>query len=225
MHPIGWVFCGVSADGEKIVSLKIATKTTVWFLILAGAVLLFDFIATMHGLLFVAAITAVISGWLLLYQIVAGIELRRPMVRPVVVEAKRHRVRARGSWRRKPQPVSDVPEYIDSCPTTCLPVPSYAPQPGGPAQWSPTPQIAKGAQPKATPSMHAIAEAATTGGGPVKADAISVLCNLGYTKSDARRSVAMVQIENPHAELDELVRNALALLVSPLVVNQSAAVN
>jgi len=161
-------------------SLKIATKTTVWFLILAGAVLLFDFIATMHGLLFVAAITAVISGWLLLYQIVAGIELRRPMVRPVVFTIKKSR----------------------------RPTPSM-------------PQIATATQPATVekPSTHSIAPA------PVKADAISVLCNLGYTKSDARRSVAMVQIENPHAELDELVRNALALLVSPLVVNQSAAVN
>ena len=193
MHPIEWVFCGVSADGEKIVSLKIATKTTVWFLILAGAVLLFDFIATMHGLLFVAAITAVISGWLLLYQIVAGIELRRGLLRPMVVIAKKNRP----AWRRpgsSSEPVRPVPH---------------------------TPQIATATQPAVVekPSTHSIAPA------PVKADAISVLCNLGYTKSDARRSVAMVQIENPHAELDELVRNALALLVSPLVVNQSAAVN
>lgn len=201
-------------------SLKIAAKTTVCFLVLAGAVLLFDFIATMHGWLFAAAIATVVIGWVLLYQIVAGIELRRPLVRPAVVATKKQRA----AWRRKPQPVSDVPEYVDSCPLTCLPVPSYTQQPG-PATWSPNPQIAKGAQPKATPSMHAIAEAAPTGGGPVKADAISVLCNLGYPKSDARRSVAMVQIENPHADLDELVRNALTLLVSPRVVNHSAAVN
>lgn len=192
-------------DGAGMI-LKIAAKTTLYFLVLMGVVLLVDFIASMNGWLFAGAIAAVISGWLLLYQIVAGIELRRPLVRPSVVSVKKSRP-------KKNHELPAVHIQVESLSAPVRPVPH-------------TPQIATATQPPIeTPSMHAIAPAPPTGGGPVKADAISVLCNLGYTKSDARRSVAMVQIENPYAELDELVRTALALLVSPLVVNQSAAVN